>query len=79
VEVASPGQTNKTLLRTIARYLEAGTEEAWLIYPSKRTLYQFRRDAEEPAIYHESDEVDTSVLFPGLKLVVDDLFVTQTG
>jgi Uma2 family endonuclease len=79
VEVASPGQTNTILLTKIARYLQAGSEEAWLIYPNKRTLLQFRRDAEEPAIYQETDEVDTNTLFPGLKFLVGALFVTTEG
>jgi len=43
--VASPGQTNTVLLPKITRYLEAGSEEAWLIYPLRRALHQYRRDA----------------------------------
>jgi len=78
VEVASPGQTNTVLLPKIIRYLEAGSEEAWLIYPSRRVLYQYRRDAEEPVLYRDNEVVDTSVLFPGLKLVLADLFITET-
>lgn len=78
VEVASPGQTNTVLLPKIIRYLEAGSEEGWLIYPSRRVLYQYRRDAEEPVLYRDNDVVDTSVLFPGLKLVLADLFITET-
>lgn len=77
VEIASPGQTNAVLLPKITRYLQAGSEEAWLIYPWRRTLYQYRRDAEEPALYSEAQMIDTSALFPGLKLVLADLFVTE--
>jgi Uma2 family endonuclease len=78
VEIASPGQTNTVLLPKITRYLQAGSEEAWLIYPWHRTLYQYRRDAEEPVKYGESDVIDTSALFSGLTLVLADLFVTET-
>jgi len=77
VEVASPGQTSALLLNRISVYLAAGSEEAWLIYPQSKTLYQYRRDAQEPNIYREDDTVDTSRLFPGLTLVVCDLFVTE--
>jgi Uma2 family endonuclease len=77
VEVASPGQTNAILLNAIARYLQAGTEEAWLIYPNKKIVYQYRRDAEEPNKYEAGDVIDTSALFSGLKINVDDLFVTD--
>jgi len=78
VEIASPGQTNTVLLPKITRYLQAGSEEAWLIYPWHGTLYQYRRDAEEPVKYSEGDVIDTSALFPGLKLALADLFVTET-
>ena len=74
----SPGQTNTVLLTKISRYLEAGSEEAWLIYPQNQSLFQFHPNAEEPKIYRRADGVDTSLLFPGLKFAVQDLFVTQT-
>jgi Uma2 family endonuclease len=77
VEVVSPGQTNTVLLPKIFRYLEAGSEEAWLIYPSRKTVYQYRRSADEPKIYANDDVIDTSALFPGLRLMVSDLFVVE--
>jgi Uma2 family endonuclease len=77
VEVASPGQTNTVLLPKITRYLQAGSEEAWLIYPWRRELHQYRRDAEAPVVYREAEVIDTSTLFPGLNLVLADLFVTE--
>jgi Uma2 family endonuclease len=78
VEVASPGQTNSILLPKITRYLQAESEEAWLIYPVRRTLYQYRGDAEEPVIYRDDAIINTSVLFPGLTLPLRDLFITET-
>jgi Uma2 family endonuclease len=78
VEVASPGQTNTILLPRIASYLQAGTEEAWLIYPWRKELYQYRRDAEVPATYQSTDTIDTSALFPGLNLVVKDFSLLET-
>ena len=77
VEVVSPGQTNPILLPKIFRYLEAGSDEAWLIYPDRKTLYQYRRSADEPKIYSGDSVIDTSALFPGLRLVAADLFVTE--
>ena len=77
VEIVSPGQTNTVLLPKIFRYLEAGSDEAWLIYPHHRSVYQYRRSADEPKIYANDDLIDTSLLFPGLRLVVADLFVTE--
>ncbi len=77
VEVVSPGQTNTILLPKIFRYLEAGSEEAWLVYPNRKTLYQYRRSADEPQIYSGDDVIETSGLFPGLRVVAADLFVTE--
>lgn len=77
VEIISPGQTNTVLLPKIFRYLEAGSDEAWLIYPHRKALYQYRRSADEPSIYTGDAVIDTSDLFPGLQLVVSELFVTE--
>jgi Uma2 family endonuclease len=77
VEVVSPGQTNTVLLPKIFRYLEAGSEETWLIYPHHKTLYRYRRDAEEPEIYAEDGVIEPIPMFPGLKIAMADLFVTE--
>jgi Uma2 family endonuclease len=74
VEVASPGQTNPTLLRKVSRYLEAGSEEVWLLYPKTATLYQYRPTADEPNRYHGDALVDTSLLFPGLTFTAVQVF-----
>lgn len=76
VEVISPGQSNPEMLGKISRYLSAGCEEAWLIHPARKTVVQYRRDADVPAIYGEGNLIDVSALFPRLTLNVDDLFVT---
>lgn len=76
VEVASPGQTNQFLLGRVTGWLDAGSEEAWLIYPSKRAIHVYRRDAAEPAFYGEADEIDLSPLFPGLTFSVKAVFAT---
>jgi len=76
VEVISPGQSNPEMLNKISRYLNGGCEEAWLIYPARKTVVQYRRDEDIPAIYQSGDAINVSALFPGLTLNVDDLFVT---
>jgi Uma2 family endonuclease len=76
VEVVSPGQSNPEMLKKISRYLSGGCAEAWLIYPARKTIVQYRLNADVPAIYQTGDAIDGSALFPGLTLNVDDLFVT---
>lgn len=77
VEVASPGQGGAFLFARMERFILAGSEEAWLIYPLTQKVYQFRRDEDEPRIYLENDTIDTSTLFPGLVLPMRALFVTD--
>lgn len=76
IEVVSPGQGNPKLLKRVARYLEAGTEQVWLIYPKDKMLYQYRRESRIVTIYQGNDVLDVSDLFEGLELRVSDLFVT---
>ncbi len=74
VEIIAPGQSTADLLAKIAAYLRTGTEEAWLIFPSKHEIHQYRRDEQIPRVYQGDDTVDTSLLFPGLTLRVADVF-----
>lgn len=69
VEVVSPGQTYEYFLDRVAKYLRAGTEEVWLVYPERKLILQFRADAEIHTEFR-SDEILTSPLFPGLEIAV---------
>ncbi len=73
VEVISPGQGIPNLVRKLSRYLDAGTEEAWLIVPKKGELYQFRRDADAPVVYRQGETL-TTPLFPGLVIDITAIF-----
>jgi Uma2 family endonuclease len=73
IEVASPRQSNPKLLRKIGEYLEAETEEAWLIDPKRQQLFRFRRDMDGNEIYKVGDTFETP-LFPGLIISVADIF-----
>jgi len=76
VEVVSPGQSNAVVLPKISRYLQSGTEEAWVIYQGSRSLWQYRRDAEEPVQFNSQAQIVTP-LFPALSISVRDLFVAE--
>ncbi|MBC8171717.1 MAG: Uma2 family endonuclease [Anaerolineae bacterium] len=77
VEVASPGQSTAQLLAKIADYLDAGTEEAWLIFMDAQEIHQYRQDAPGVRIYKGSAEI-TSPLFPDFKIITESIFVTET-
>lgn len=78
VEVVSPGQTNPALTNRVSRYLNAGTEEVWLIYQSRKTLWQYRHDTEQPVVINHEEQIVTP-LFPDLSIPLKSLFVTQTA
>jgi Uma2 family endonuclease len=73
VEVISHGLTNKHIIRRLDRYFEAGTSEAWLIYPDKQVVHQYQVDRDMPLVYGIDDTL-TSDLFPNLKIVLRDIF-----
>jgi Uma2 family endonuclease len=79
VEVVSPGQTNADMLRKISRYLEAGTEESWLIYPARKLLYRYRADADVPEVFTSGDTLSPEALFPGLVVPLAEVFEVSLG
>jgi Uma2 family endonuclease len=79
VAVVSPGQTNAAILKKISRCLEAGTEEAWLIYPAKKQLYRYRGDADAPEVYSSGDTMQPKALFSGLSVSLEEVFDVSLG
>lgn len=73
-EVISPGQGMPYFVKRIARYLEAGVEEVWLIDPLRLELHQYRVDADAPRLYTEADTIVFEKLFPELRLPMSEVF-----
>jgi len=73
VEILSPGQTIKQMISKLDHYFEAGTSEAWLIYPDKQTVYQYQVDGDMPLVYGTNDALE-SALFPNLKIILREIF-----
>jgi Uma2 family endonuclease len=76
VEIASPGQGIPYFVKRVDRFLDAGVEEIWVIYPSRTELYQYRMDAEVDTRYGVDDTL-TTPLFPNLSISMVDLFKTE--
>lgn len=72
VEVISRGQTYAQQPLKISRYLEAGSDEGWLIHPDQQLLYQHKPDGN--AFRYGIDDIVESDLFPNLKIVLRDIF-----
>ncbi|MBI1257093.1 MAG: hypothetical protein GC204_06455 [Chloroflexi bacterium] len=74
VEVMSPGDTAEEIQTKIRTYLDKGTEQVWVLYPSTREIYQHRRGEQTVRIYQGSEQIDTESLFPGLILTLETIF-----
>lgn len=75
VEVISPGEDADDIQTKIRTYLEKGTEQVWLVYPTTKELHQYRRDENpEIRIYRGSQTLDLADLFPGFELTTDQIF-----
>jgi Uma2 family endonuclease len=78
VEVVSPGNDAAEIMTKVRDYLEHGSEEVWLLYPRLKELHRYRRD--EPGtvqVYASGSVFDAAPLFPGLQLVIADLFTLR--
>jgi len=74
IEIITRDETTMHILAKVQDYLVAGTDEVWVVFPSRQELHQYRRDNPTIRIYSGTDTIDTDRLFPGMKLVVEKLF-----
>jgi Uma2 family endonuclease len=75
IEVISPSNTAEEMALKVRRYLEAGTQEVWLIYPEAEELHQYLRDQMNNShIYRIGSVLEPETFFPSLKIVIADLF-----
>jgi Uma2 family endonuclease len=69
VEIFSPFEHFMTVMKRILMFLEAGTEEAWLVDQQGKSVTIFRGDR-LPEILHEHDLVGKSGIIPGFQMLV---------
>jgi Uma2 family endonuclease len=74
VEVMSPGDSVEAVLAKVRQYLDKGTEQVWVVYPTQQEVHQYIRGEMGVRTYSGADNIDASALFPGLTLVAQDLF-----
>lgn len=75
VEVISPGEDADDIQTKLRTYLDKGTEQVWLVYPTTKELHQYRRDNNpEIRIYRGSQTLDLADLFPDFELTTDQIF-----
>jgi Uma2 family endonuclease len=75
IEVVSPNDNAEDLQTKLRTYLEKGTEQVWIAFPSTQEVYQYRRDRNPYVrIYEGSQTLDVEALFPGLILTTEMIF-----
>lgn len=74
VEVFSPNDDEEELLAKTREYLNAGTEQVWLVYPRQKEVHQYKRGQSIIQTYSGDTAIDAGDLFPGLTLPLADVF-----
>jgi Uma2 family endonuclease len=74
IEILSPDQSQTKVTKNILHCLKHGTQMAWLIDPSEKTVFVYR-SKQETEVFDESGQVLPMPQFASeLKLTVQDLF-----
>ncbi len=74
VEIVTRDESTMSILAKVQDYLEAGTDEVWVLFPSRQELHQYRRNNPTIRVYGNSDVIETGSIFPGMRLIVKSLF-----
>jgi Uma2 family endonuclease len=75
IEVISDSESPDSIGSKVRIYLEKGTEQVWVIYPSSQEVHQYiNGDETKFATYSGSAQLNVDALFPGLTLTTDQIF-----
>jgi Uma2 family endonuclease len=74
VEVVSPRESEAETLAKIKDYLEAGSNEAWVLYPREKSLHRYLHPASPPEIYAPETVLAPESLFPACQTQVKVFF-----
>ena len=74
VEIMSPDDKFEEVVFKLHEYLDAGTEQVWVVLPSSRQVFQFRQSESNVHIYSSDDVMDVSDMIPGLTIKIKDIF-----
>jgi Uma2 family endonuclease len=80
VEIISPNSLRYDRGAKRIAYLRAGVDELWLIDTAAKSLEVYRRkeSPDFPIVTLKPGESYSCALFPGLKLLLDEIFVEVT-
>ena len=78
VEVISPSNPAKELATKVIQYLDAGSQEVWVVDPDNRLVTISSPDGTARTL-RERDVIEDRALLPGFRLPVADLFQRFPG
>jgi Uma2 family endonuclease len=74
VEVLSPSNSKKEMIRKRREYFARGTRLMWIIDPAAQTVAVFVDDSSAPTILTEDKSVDGGNVLPGFSFSIRELF-----
>lgn len=78
VEVLSISTRSKDMLKKLDLYKQCGVNEYWIVDPKSRLIYLYSLDQNEivdnSAFSKSAHECVESIYFPGLKVILNDIF-----
>ncbi|MCW5872797.1 MAG: Uma2 family endonuclease [Candidatus Eremiobacteraeota bacterium] len=72
VEVVSPHDRSDALEERVRRFLEAGVNECWVLYPRTHTMHRFRLDWSE--VLSRGQRVHSVPCLPGFECLLAEFF-----
>jgi Uma2 family endonuclease len=73
VEVFSPSDSVRQLMRKVKQYFAAGCHTVWIVYPARREVNVLEASGAD-RLLRESDTIDAPELLPGFSVSVGEFF-----
>ena len=74
IEIVSPSDSAEYLERKVRDYLELGSTEVWVLYPTTKHIHVFSRTG-LLKLFTEEQAIESPDLLPGFSVKVADLFL----
>lgn len=73
VEIFSPSDSVRQLMRKVKQYFAAGTHTVWIVYEERREIHVLDKNGTDK-ILTDGDTLDCAELLPGFSVAVADIF-----
>jgi Uma2 family endonuclease len=75
IEIVSKNDLAADLMLKVTKYLQAGAQAVWLIYPSTRVAYRYISGKREPEVraVESGDKFEEPALLPGFSVPLSEI------